>query len=97
MVIPFRKAYRLRLEKEDERLWRQGLYFYDALCCVAPALQALRPSKPTPYPNKPYSSKERTEEGREISAEEREGKKGKIFMEVFAIDFNRKFKERKEG
>lgn len=94
MATVFQKAQRLRLKQEDERLWRQGLYFYDALCCVAPALQAFRPSKPTPYPAKPYSMKERAEDGTEIDERERESKKGKIFMEVFAVHFNRKFKER---
>lgn len=53
----FLKAHKLKTKMENEKLWLQGLYFYEALCDVAPVLNAFAKSgtKPTPYVEKPYS------------------------------------------
>lgn len=52
----YREAYELQVKKKDEEFWIQGMYIYDALCCVSPILHAFSKSgtKPLPYPNKPY-------------------------------------------
>ena len=52
----YRKAHKLKNEQLNQELWLQGMYIYDALCRVAPALHAFSKSpKPMPYPERPYS------------------------------------------
>ena len=80
----YRKADTLRVERENQYLWLQGMYIYDALCDVAPILQAMakKGTKPHPYPEKPYSI---TENQRKREAEEQEkaiALKGKQMMEM---------------
>jgi len=52
----YRKADELRRKRKNEELWLQGMYIYEALCCVAPVLHAMAKggTKPAPYPTKPY-------------------------------------------
>lgn len=52
----YSKAHKLRNEYKNQELWLQGMYIYDALCCVSPVLHAFaKPrTKPLPYPKKPY-------------------------------------------
>lgn len=56
LVKYYRKAHELAKERRNQELWLQGLYIYDALCCVAPILHSMakRGTKPLPYPEKPY-------------------------------------------
>lgn len=72
------KAYKLKIEREQEiqewRMWKQGVYIYEALCDVSPILHAFskKGTKPLPYPTKPYGielNKEKTEEELEQEAE----------------------------
>ena len=51
LVKYYRKAHELANDRRNQELWLQGMYIYDALCCVVPVL---RGAKPTPYPEKPY-------------------------------------------
>lgn len=68
------KAYRqsdeIRKDRENEKLWLQGAYIYDALQRVAPLYQ-LGGGKSEPYPSEPYP---RTEKQCK-EAEEREHKR----------------------
>lgn len=50
----YRKARDEKLKFEDAMLWRQGLYFYHALCSVAPYFNSLRPRKPQDYVKEPF-------------------------------------------
>lgn len=52
--VAYRKARDERMKFEDAMLWRQGLYFYHALCSVAPYLNAFRPQKPQEYIKEPF-------------------------------------------
>jgi len=56
LVRFYRKADELQRKRRNEELWLQGMYVYDALCCVAPILHAFAKSgtKPTAYPDRPY-------------------------------------------
>ena len=56
MVVPYRKAYRIRQENENRFAWLQGMYIYEALCDVSPILHAFAKPGATakPYPDKPY-------------------------------------------
>lgn len=67
--VAYRTAYQKRLELQDAMLWRQGLYFYHAICRSAPAF-ALKPRKPIEYVEKPFGfeKKERSEEEQQAVA-----------------------------
>lgn len=67
LVIGYRKAYELKKEIKDNELWRQGLYFYEALLDASPILQAFakKGTKPRPYPEKPYGVKDKEEKTEE--------------------------------
>ena len=69
VTIPksYLKAYKMKIEREQEinewRMWKQGVYVYEALCDVSPILHAFskKGTKPLPYPTKPYGVEERQE------------------------------------
>lgn len=50
------KAHDLKRKMENEKLWMQGAYIYDALCAVSPVLNAFAKTgtKPLPYAKEPY-------------------------------------------
>lgn len=52
--VAYRKAYKEKLELQDAMLWRQGLYVYHALCCVAPYFNSIKPRKPEEYIDHPF-------------------------------------------
>ena len=68
----YRKAAELRIERKNQELWLQGMYIYEALCDVAPILQAMakKGTKPRAYSEQPYpiteSQRRRTEAEREM-------------------------------
>lgn len=85
--VAYRKAYEERLKMQDAMQWRQGLYVYHALCCVAPALNALKPQQPLEY-IKPF--------GFEIKKEEEpksEMDAGLAYMKAWADSFNARRKQ----
>lgn len=53
MAVAYRKAYRLRRESDNEFLWLQGLYFYDAFAAVMSNVFAKSGSKKHTYLEKP--------------------------------------------
>ena len=57
MVADFREAEKHRIKRENQLLWIQGQYFYEALCDVSPVLHAFakKGTKVVPYRDKPYS------------------------------------------
>lgn len=79
----YRKADKLNRDRENERLWLQGMYFYDALCCVSPIFHAFAKSgtKPVPYPSRPYAI---TKEDAEKRKQEEEKKNREKAIAAFA-------------
>lgn len=74
LVIAYRKAWELRLRKENRDMWLQGLYFYEALCDVSPVLHAFakRGTKPRQYMSEPIAiTKAEAEERREREERQR--------------------------
>ena len=93
LVKYYRQAYEMRIERKNQELWLQGLYVYEALCDVAPILQAMakKGTKARPYPEQPYSITEKQRK-REIEEKERAvAMKGKRMMEQFMRATNKKF------
>lgn len=57
LVIPYREAYKLNRSHENNVLWRQGRYIYDALCAVYPLFRFSFKGgelRPQPYVEEPY-------------------------------------------
>ena len=100
MAPAIREAYKIKMKLYDQLAWNQGLYFYDALCDVAPIFRAFsKAKKPSPYPTEPYSYKESetaTKSTTAKTAEERKMESAKVGFEVFAVAFNKQFHDRKE-
>ena len=80
--VAYRKAYEEKLEMQDAMLWRQGLYIYHALCCVAPYFNSIKPQRPEDYINKPFGIKNKNETPESVVIP------GLDYMKAFAERFN---------
>ena len=49
----YREADKLRLQRENQRLWLQGAYIYNIMVSVAPTYNSLKPHDPLPYMEHP--------------------------------------------
>lgn len=78
----YREAHNLRQKRENERLWLQGAYFYDAICAASPLIRASFGKgevKAMPYTKEPYpltakemqERQERDERKRQIEIQQR--------------------------
>lgn len=97
LVKYYRQADEMKKQRQNEFLWLQGMYVYDAILCASPALRAFGGSEPIPYPDKPYvTSKEeiieREEEKRQSLIEEKRAR-----MIEKAEAHNKSFKEKESG
>ena len=93
LVIAYRKAEEIKMNRRNQELWLQGAYFYDALLRVSPILHAFakRNAKPIPYLSEAYAL---TEKQAEVKQEEHDKKvydKGKKMMEGFMVSHNKKY------
>ncbi len=62
----YREAYMIQLKRREAELWRQGLYFYHAICDAAPALHAFsKKPEPLPYLKEPFAVSEKEVKQRE--------------------------------
>lgn len=100
MAKAYRKTHRLRMEQQDELAWVQGMYVYQAVAALAPALKAFAKGKIQPYVEQPFSREERRR-AEERAAKRREEQtrkdRARVMMEVWAINFNEKWeKDQKE-
>lgn len=93
----YRKAHKIKKKQQNEMLWLQGMYIYEALCDVSPVLNANAPkgTKVTPYAEKPYPI---TSEDMEIfkrEQAEKELQKKKAQFESMMAAFNTNFRKKK--
>lgn len=86
------KAYRINLNKENQLLWLQGAYIYDALIAVTPYIKAFSKSKPNPYRKEPFDLFEKQRKERE----EREAKERYERIKAGVAAFAKAQKARKE-
>lgn len=75
-IIDVRKANKLRIERKNQELWLQGMYFYEAMAEISPLLHAFakKGTKAFPYRSEPYQldnhlSKQETEEEKQQKVE----------------------------
>lgn len=90
LVKYYREAFKLKRDRENKKLWLQGMYIYEAFCDVSPLLHAFakKGTKPIPYPTEPYAITKEEIEQRKIEKEKAEFEKIKAKMNAFAIKFN---------
>lgn len=93
LVISYRKAFEIKQDLENQQAWLQGMYIYDALCCVAPVLHAFakKGTKPTPFRKEPYPLSVKQDKRKQEIIEAKSDAKAKAFMEMFAMSNNKKF------
>ena len=89
----YRQADEIRQKRKNQELWLQGMYIYEALCDVAPVLQAFakKGTKPTPYPDRPYSLTTKDREDERKLREKREREKARQYMEAQMERLNKRF------
>ena len=97
LVKAYRKAAEITADRKNQELWLQGMYIYEALCCVSPVLRAFakKNTKPVPYPKEPYAVNQRQKERSEDNAEKRTMEKGKAML--FALMQRKKKQKQKQN
>lgn len=95
----YRKAYEIRRDRKNWEAWLQGLYIYEALCCVSPVLNAFakKGTKPIEYSKEPYALTTDQKRDKELSAEKKAFEQGKTKMTAFMEHFNKKFSGKGES
>ena len=93
LTTVYRKAYKLKRETENEQAWLQGLYIYEALCCVAPVMRAFakKGTRVSPYPDAPHPLTAEEKEDAKADQDKRIMEKGKAFMAAYMEQFNKRF------
>lgn len=99
LVKYYRDAFELKRERENEMLWLQGMYFYEALCDVSPILQAFakKGTKAVSYSSSPYPITKKEMERRRKEKERTAHKQMKANLNAFSIKFNAQMFNRKGG
>lgn len=92
IVKYYMEANKIRKRQENERLWLQGMYVYDAICCVSP-LFGWQPKEPLPYPTIPYAIDDDTQKEYNRIVEEKREKTNKENFLKFMNTFNSQRKE----
>lgn len=89
LVIAYRQAYKDKRRQDNEDMWRQGLYVYQAIARVAPLLIPFnKKPKAEPYLDKPIPMFEEDMENEKSSAV---ANKGMAYMQAMMISINKKF------
>ena len=94
----YRKAWELRLKKENHDMWLQGLYFYEALCDVSPVLHALakKGTKPLEYLQEPIAITQEEIEERRKRDERKRYEDMRAQMAAWAAEHNMKIAKKAE-
>lgn len=92
----YRQADELAQKRKNQDLWLQGMYIYEALCDVAPILQAFakKGTKATPYPDHPYSLTVKEREAENKLREKQEREKARRYMEAQMAKLNKRFESK---
>lgn len=94
MTASFIEAHRLKRREENERLWLQGMYFFDGMSRVLSNAFAKKGAKKLDYPDKPYPLFEKPKTQAEI---ERENEIERQRAHDYFAAVIQAFKDRKEG
>lgn len=94
----YRQAYELKLRERNRDLWLQGLYIYEALCDVAPVLQAFakKGTKVHPYSKEPYCLSEKEQKEREQRKEREKMEQLKKIFASWGTGVNKRMKNKQK-
>ena len=93
----YREADKIRLQKKNQELWLEGLYYYSALISVAPVLIPFaKHPKPQPYMDFPIPLTEKEAEEQEQQRQKRKAELFKAQMLAWAEGINKQFAEQRE-
>lgn len=84
----YREAYRQRIMHENQMLWLQGLYFYEALLDAGQYIKAFSKAKPKPYRDAPIDLFEKERKEREEREQRARYERMKEKMALFAKQNN---------
>ena len=91
LVIAYRKAYKMRLEQQNQDMWQMGLYVYQAICRAAPLLIPFnKHPQAEPYLDKPFpifGDKENDADAESKAVAD----KGFAYMQAQMMIINKKF------
>ena len=90
LVKYYREAFDIRKKRENELLWLQGAYIYDALCAVSPVLHAFAKTgtKPLPYLETPYPLTKKESEDIEVAKRKADRQRARAMFEAWANSLN---------
>lgn len=94
----YKDAHNLKVRQEDEKMWIQGMYIYEAFCKVSPILHAFskKGTKPLPYATKPYMHEIREKTKAEKEQERKNAQLiARLHFEKWAKDTKKKFENKK--
>ena len=91
----FREAKKLRMIEQNQMAWLQGMYIYEAIGCLAPALKAFAKGRPKPYPKQPYDLFEEERKAREEREERERYERIKAKVAAFAARKKQQESEKK--
>lgn len=89
----YRKADELRYKRQNQTLWLQGMYFYEALCDASPLFRFTMKKgsvKPEPYVKEPYPITPDEVRAREEREAKKEEERLKAAFTAFAESIKRK-------
>jgi hypothetical protein len=93
----YREAQELRDRKENQALWLQGRYIYEALCDASPLFRFSMKKgviKPEPYLNEPYPITMAEVREREEREERKKQERMKAEFAAFAESMRKKMSQR---
>ena len=98
LVKSYRTAYEIKQDIINQQLWLQGAYVYKAIERISPILHAFakKSAKPLPYIEEPFSLTEKQREYKKEQKEKEVFDKGKMLMEKFTAQHNKKFEGEKD-
>lgn len=93
----FRKAKRMQIIEQNKMAWIQGMYVYEAIANLAPALKAFAKGKAKPYPKDPYDLFEDEHRKAEERKQRERYEKMREKVSQFAQAWNKKQQESKQS
>ena len=97
MAKAYREAHEISLDEQNDLMWLNGMYVYNAIAALAPALKAFAKGRAKPYLEHPlgYEEKQRRIEKENRQKKERDTReKARTMMELWAISFNEKWEKK---
>ncbi len=98
MTIPYRKLLDRRRQWQNQMLWLQGRYFYDAMIAIIPAMSIKTKNlQIEKYTEEPYPLSEKEVRENKERKERVQYEKNLNYMRSFMAQTNARFEQKKEG